>query len=297
MGVETSTTISGLNATWPLGSDPKSEGDNHIRMIKDVLQRAFDDSVAAAFGFKLVNTKLIYDSVAGTLSIGLYTGAGVLIEDVKLIDGGLAVAGLAAIVDPTKQLALDFSNLATATVRSMRIPAANVASVPGLWEPIADDEITGAGSTFWSKTGLGAYRALEIELNIYNVTVESSFDMQISTDNGATWGGAAYQTQNDYGQAAAAVANSVGAASVWPLSFSTVVRGSQGLDARVKLGNWNQAARYKTMNAQIGFVGTVSGNLFSGNAYGFNNVGACNALKVISANAFIGRASLMGLRA
>lgn len=38
MGLENSTTISGLNASWPLGTDPKSEGDNHIRLIKAVLQ-------------------------------------------------------------------------------------------------------------------------------------------------------------------------------------------------------------------------------------------------------------------
>lgn len=46
MTVETSTTISGLNPTWPLGSDPRSEGDNHIRLVKAVLQAKMNDSVA-----------------------------------------------------------------------------------------------------------------------------------------------------------------------------------------------------------------------------------------------------------
>lgn len=46
MAVETSTTISGLNAAWPLGSDLRSEGDNHLRLIKAVLQSVFDDSGA-----------------------------------------------------------------------------------------------------------------------------------------------------------------------------------------------------------------------------------------------------------
>lgn len=38
MGIESATTIAELNAAWPLGTDMKSEGDNHIRLIKEVLQ-------------------------------------------------------------------------------------------------------------------------------------------------------------------------------------------------------------------------------------------------------------------
>ena len=38
MPLETGTKISDLNANWPLGSDPKSQGDDHIRLIKTVLQ-------------------------------------------------------------------------------------------------------------------------------------------------------------------------------------------------------------------------------------------------------------------
>lgn len=45
MGLETSNTIDGLNALWPLGSDPKSEGDNHLRLIKAVLQAVFSDTI------------------------------------------------------------------------------------------------------------------------------------------------------------------------------------------------------------------------------------------------------------
>lgn len=44
MGVETATKISQLNAAWPPGTDNKSEGDNHLRLIKSVLQSSFDDS-------------------------------------------------------------------------------------------------------------------------------------------------------------------------------------------------------------------------------------------------------------
>lgn len=38
MAVEVATKIADLNKLWPLGTDPKSEGDDHIRLIKNALQ-------------------------------------------------------------------------------------------------------------------------------------------------------------------------------------------------------------------------------------------------------------------
>ena len=41
MGLETVTYISDLNPLWPLGSDPKSNGDNHVRNLKSSLLNTF----------------------------------------------------------------------------------------------------------------------------------------------------------------------------------------------------------------------------------------------------------------
>ena len=41
MTVETATNISQLNASYPAASDPKSEGDDHIRLVKSTLQATF----------------------------------------------------------------------------------------------------------------------------------------------------------------------------------------------------------------------------------------------------------------
>lgn len=38
MPLESGDTIADLNPLWPLGSDPKSQGDDHLRLIKTVLQ-------------------------------------------------------------------------------------------------------------------------------------------------------------------------------------------------------------------------------------------------------------------
>ena len=48
MGVETATFISQLSATNPLATDPISEGDDQIRLVKDVLQKQFTTLGAAA---------------------------------------------------------------------------------------------------------------------------------------------------------------------------------------------------------------------------------------------------------
>ena len=38
MGLETGTLVEDLNPAWPLGTDPKEQGDDHIRLVKSVLQ-------------------------------------------------------------------------------------------------------------------------------------------------------------------------------------------------------------------------------------------------------------------
>lgn len=38
MPIESATNPGELNPLWPLGTDPKSEGDNHLRLLKQVLQ-------------------------------------------------------------------------------------------------------------------------------------------------------------------------------------------------------------------------------------------------------------------
>ena len=41
MGLETGTVIEDLDQTWPLGTDPKSQGDDHIRLVKTCVQGSF----------------------------------------------------------------------------------------------------------------------------------------------------------------------------------------------------------------------------------------------------------------
>lgn len=47
MPLETASYISELDATWPLGTDPVSQGDDHVRLVKGVLQTQFPNLGAA----------------------------------------------------------------------------------------------------------------------------------------------------------------------------------------------------------------------------------------------------------
>jgi hypothetical protein len=54
MGLETGNYISDLVATNPPGTDPKSQGDDHLRLIKDVLKNTVPDA-NSAINFKQVS--------------------------------------------------------------------------------------------------------------------------------------------------------------------------------------------------------------------------------------------------
>lgn len=49
MGLESGTYISDLNVAYPDGADPKSEGDNHLRLIKTLLKATFPGMAGAAW--------------------------------------------------------------------------------------------------------------------------------------------------------------------------------------------------------------------------------------------------------
>jgi len=57
MGLETGTTISQLDATWPLGGDQKSQGDNHLRLIKSLLKTQFPGSGGLGFNVPITATE------------------------------------------------------------------------------------------------------------------------------------------------------------------------------------------------------------------------------------------------
>lgn len=88
MTVETATYISQLNPTYPAATDSKAEGDDHLRLLKDILKAQFPNFTAtavtatcaqlnsAATGSFTTVTATSNITINGAALIGYGTGAG-----------------------------------------------------------------------------------------------------------------------------------------------------------------------------------------------------------------------------
>jgi len=65
MGLETGTTISQLDATWPLGGDQISSIDNHARLIKAVLKAQFPGAGGLGFNTPITATEAELNAIHG----------------------------------------------------------------------------------------------------------------------------------------------------------------------------------------------------------------------------------------
>jgi hypothetical protein len=69
MGLETATTISGLQSTNPVLSDPVSQGDDHLRLIKSVLKTQFPGAGAAGFNIPITAKETELNFLVGVTSL------------------------------------------------------------------------------------------------------------------------------------------------------------------------------------------------------------------------------------
>lgn len=89
MGLEVATYLSGLNSAWPLAGDTKSQGDDHLRLIKSVLIATFPNAshafyIPSAESFSSTitldatdqNNLIMVDTTAGDIACTLPAGLG-----------------------------------------------------------------------------------------------------------------------------------------------------------------------------------------------------------------------------
>lgn len=78
MGLETGTFVNDLTPSWPLASDQKRQGDDHLRLIKSVLKTTFPNA-SKAFYFPTVeqtNTTIVLDGTDMGNCVELDTSVG-----------------------------------------------------------------------------------------------------------------------------------------------------------------------------------------------------------------------------
>lgn len=87
MPLESSSFISGLTSSWPIAGDPKSQGDDHLRLIKTALQGTFPSADRALYFPKAEatavtltldvtdqNNEILVTTTAGDVSVVLPSG-------------------------------------------------------------------------------------------------------------------------------------------------------------------------------------------------------------------------------
>lgn len=87
MGVETGTTIAQLDVLWPLGGDPASQGDDHLRLIKSVLKTQFPGLLGNGFAIPLTVNEYELNYMDGAT------------ENVQAAINGLRAADTAALIN------------------------------------------------------------------------------------------------------------------------------------------------------------------------------------------------------
>jgi microcystin-dependent protein len=175
MGLETATYINDLDANNPDGADQRSQGDNHLRMLKSVLKATFPGLAGRSFRVQTKagnygavvndNTSLLYFSAAATLQLSAAAtlGNGYLVMAYAAVaevivdpSGAELINGGATFNIPAGQLALIFcdgAGFSAFTIPALA-PAWSTGDVKPTFKAVADpgwvlmnDGTIGSGSS------------------------------------------------------------------------------------------------------------------------------------------------------
>lgn len=209
MGLEAATYINDFNQANPDGADPKSEGDNHIRMLKTVLQNTFPGMAGRAWrhqtkssGYTVLATDnmTVFNCTTAAFTLSLTAAA-------TLGNGHMFIVhanGADITIDPNGAETIDGAATLLVSAGSVCIVLCNGASFVGIMVPLLSSWTTGdvkltyktVADSGWvlmndgsiSKGGAGGTtRANDDTLQLYtllwNNTVDA--DCPVSTGRGA----------------------------------------------------------------------------------------------------------------
>jgi hypothetical protein len=277
MSVESATFISGLDATRPLGTDPKSQGDDHLRLIKVTLLNTFPNVTGAV---NATHTQLNQLADGGTIADAR------LSSNVALLNGNNTFSGINAFASAIgTKFYVERTDAGTDAKRWRHEMLSN-----GTYNIVAVEDASNTGNTAISLTrttttvtGI-ALTATAITLNGVNVTdyarlsQNNTFTSSTSTENSAiklqanevaltlkaTGAGTNEKTAQIRMLTSGLVINSRTDADGFASNLLVAVRSGS---------SWNSLTLAAT---SIALTGAVTGTSFSGAGSGLTSLNASN---------------------
>ena len=100
MGLETASYISQLNSSNPTATDPVSEGDDHLRLVKGVLKTQFSGlSGTTAVTTSEAEMNILDGVTASTSELNIMDGVTATTSELNIMDGVTATTSEINIID------------------------------------------------------------------------------------------------------------------------------------------------------------------------------------------------------
>jgi hypothetical protein len=97
MTIESATYISGLNATYPAAGDPKSEGDDHLRLIKSTVKATLPNVTGAVAATHAQLDRVLDMWAADTIASATTTDLGSKAASILTVSGTTTITGFGTI--------------------------------------------------------------------------------------------------------------------------------------------------------------------------------------------------------
>lgn len=174
MGLETGTYIDSLNASNPLGSDPKSKGDDHIRLIKSTVLATFP-ALTGAMTATQDELNILDGATVTTAELNILDGATVTVAELNVLDGITATTAELNILDGVTATAAELNILdgVTSTTAELNVLDGITATVSEL------NILDGVTATASELNALDGITATVTELN-YTDGVTSNIQTQLN---------------------------------------------------------------------------------------------------------------------
>ena len=191
MGLETGTYIDSLNASNPVGaSDPKSQGDDHIRLLKSTILASFP-SITGAMTATHTELNILDGATLSTAELNILDGVTATAAELNILDGVTATAAELNLMDGVTLTTANINNAALKAAANIFTANQTIQEAdPTIW--FIDDgaaanngrwalRITGEQLRFqaWNDaiSGSGTFMAVDRTSNVIDTIAFAATDM------------------------------------------------------------------------------------------------------------------------